>query len=271
MKYPNHIRLPQSTAAAILAFLIAGTAAGSAAIIYENNFNSPTYSTGNLTGQDAWVTFLDGTSTVINGTGINTSQVVGNSSTLTSGNSGGFQPVSLSLTGATTGSFSVDMFRSNAAPTFGAGFGSSANGNQGIAITQNSSNILYRPGVAGGTNVWITDIAGNFFQTANNSWYRITYNLDFTNNQITSAFATNLTAATAATQLYFGANIATQAYTVDEILWDRALFRTALSTSNTIGIDNIQLTAVPEPSIFGLLASVLALAIAASRRRLPLA
>jgi hypothetical protein len=248
--------------------------------IYLENFNSPTYNTGNLSSQNSWGNFLDGSSRIFSNTQANSglvsaSQFAGNSSVLsgTSSGTGATKTVSLELGNVTAASFSVDLFRSGASPTYGAGFGSSSGAGrfEGVSILQNSSNIQFRSGVASGANaIFMTDVNGNSINTSNNCWTRVTFNLDFTNNVITSAYIQNLSSGSTSTQIYFGANTPTMAYTIDESTWDRIALRTGYSGANEVGIDNITLTAtsvIPEPSSFASIAGLMTAGFALMRRR----
>jgi hypothetical protein len=231
------------------AVVAAACASQAAEVIYSNNFEAPSYTTGDLDGQDSWVAnmYKSVSAQVVNGTGINTSQVLGKSTSATSAG-GVSQAVSLGLGSYTSGSFSVDFYRSGLAPaTVYAGFGNPADRNLGIAAQLNGQTFWYRDGVTTGTALVLYDRAANTFKVADNSWYRLTFNLDFVNNEITSVFAQNLTTGSAAVQLYFDSNatVANHAYVADETLWGHAYVRTGLSKDNTTFIDNITLTRTP--------------------------
>jgi hypothetical protein len=238
----------------IASVVIAAAFASQASLIYSNGFE---YTTGALTGQDSWVSWLGGTVQVTNGTGVNTSQVLGRSlSSITT--NGASKAVSLGLGSYNSGTFSVDFYRGLAGTTthsMYAGFGSSTNNSSGIALRGTSSNIEFRDGAGTGTSVLLYEAANDSIITAYQAWHRITMNLNFQNNLITGVYIQNLTTPGPATQLYFdsAATVATRTYLVDETFWNTAYIRTGKSTDNVHFIDNMSITAIPEPATIGML------------------
>jgi hypothetical protein len=237
-----------------LAAVAAACTSQAAGVIYSNGFE---YTTGALTGQDSWASFLGGTVQVTSGVGTNTSQVLGKStSTNTAGDAS--RTVSLGLGAYNTGTFSVDFYRGSGGTTVHsmyAGFGSSTNASSGIALRGTSANIEYRDGAGTGTSVLLYDAPGDSVITANGAWHRITMNLNFQSNLITGVYIQNLTTPGPATQLYFdsAATVATKTYLVDETFWNTAYIRTGKSTDNLHFIDNMSITAIPEPATIGML------------------
>jgi hypothetical protein len=223
------------------------TSQAASSVIYSNGFESG-YTTGaQLKGQDFWADLLFAASpTVIKGTGINTSQVIGNS-TAANANSGVKKTVALDFAGATTGSFSFDLYRNgNIGGYMGVSIGSSGSKGNGIGVYGLSNVLKFRDSVGAGTIVALTDINGANVLTVNGAWSRITLNIDFANNQIISAFLTNLTTPGPATQLYFGAGNATKTYSTDESTWNQVQVRTDSSEDPTAYIDNILLVGLEE-------------------------
>jgi hypothetical protein len=220
-------------------------------VVYSNGFESG-YTAGALTGQDSWATFLGGTVPVASGVGVNTSQVLGQSTSATTAG-GAIRTVSLGLGAYNTGTFSVDFYRGSGGTTthtMYAGFGYSVSNSGGVAFMATSANIYYRPGVSAGTTVLMFEAAGDSTITAIGAWERLTMNLDFQNNLITSVYIQNLTTLAPARQLFFdsAATVATQTYLVDETSWNTAYIRTGKSTDNPHFIDNMSLTG-PERKI----------------------
>jgi hypothetical protein len=90
-------------------------------------------------------------------------------------------------------------------------------------------------------------------------WYNITANFTLTNNTITDVWLKNLTDGGSAVQLYFGTNIATRVYTTDsgdESTWNTVSLRLPKAVTNggfIRQIDNIQVSAIPEPATIGML------------------
>ncbi len=233
-------------ASAVVAVACASQAASD--VVYSNGFESG-YTAGALTGQDSWATFLGGTVPVASGVGVNTSQVLGQSTSATTAG-GASRTVSLGLGAYKTGTFSVDFYRGSGGSTVHSmyvGFGSSADRSSGIALRGTSANIMFRDGVGTGTEVLMFEAAGDSTITALNAWHRLTMNLDFQNNLITGVYIQNLTTPGPARQLYFdsAATVATKTYLVDETSWDRAYIRTGKSTDNLHFMDNISLTGTP--------------------------
>jgi hypothetical protein len=225
------------------------TSQAASSVIYSNGFESG-YVNGALLGQDSWAAYLTASPTVTNGTGVNTSKVIGNSTnttTIATTTTGVKKTVALDFAGATTGSFSIDIYRNgNISGYMGASIGASTNSGNGIGVYAASNVLKYRDSVGGGTIVALTDINGNNVLTVNGAWSRITLNLDFANNQITSAWLTNLTTPGAPTQLYFGAGNATKTYLNDESSWNQLQVRTDGYGAIPAYLDNI-LLAGPEP------------------------
>jgi hypothetical protein len=231
----------KSIGIALVAILVAGVS--QASLIYSNGFE---YTTGALTGQGSWASFLSGTVQVTNGAGVNTSQVLGKSTSATT-LGGASNNVSLGLGAYNTGTFSVDFYRGSGGTTTHSmyvGFGSSTNNSSGIALRGTSANIAFRDGAGTGTEVLMHDAVNDSTITALNAWERLTMTLDFQNNLITGVYIQNLTTPAPARQLYFdsAATVATKTYLVDETSWDRAYIRTGKSTDNLHFMDNISLT-----------------------------
>lgn len=227
------------------AVVAAACASQAVDVIYSNDFESLT--AGNLAGQGSWRKSLDSSPVVTTGTGINTSQVIGNS-TVASGSVGAKETVpgigETLAKGATTGAFTIDFYRENACPKFlGASIGKAGNFGHGVGLYQESNVLHFREAVDHGKDILLTKVDGTSFGTANKAWYRVTYNLDFVKNQITSVFAENLTTPGPATQLYFGAGNATYTYADEESTWDKVVIRSGVSTNNIAYLDNISLTA----------------------------
>jgi hypothetical protein len=217
--------------------------------VYSNGFE---YTTGALTGQGSWASFLSGTVQVTNGAGVNTSQVLGKSTSATTAG-GASNNVTLGLGAYNTGTFSVDFYRASGGSTVHsmyAGFGSSTNASSGIALRGTSANIAFRDGAGTGTEVLLYEAASDSTITALNAWERLTMTLDFQNNLITGVYIQNLTTPAPARQLYFdsAATVATRTYLVDETFWNTAYIRTGKSTDNVHFIDNMSLTG-PERKI----------------------
>jgi hypothetical protein len=243
----------KSIGIALVAILVAGVS--QATLVYSNDFES--YTAGNLVGQDSWATSGGAPSPrVTTGVGSNTSKVLGaTTSTVTIANAS--RNVSLGLGSYTSGTFSVDFYRGAGTPEqqMYAGFGYSVSNSGGVAFYATSANIYYRPGASAGTSVLMYDAVNDSTITAINAWERLTMNLDFQNNQITSVYIQNLTTPAPARQLFFNsaATVATQTYLVDETNWDRAYARTGLSTQREHYMDNLSLSAIPEPATIGML------------------
>jgi hypothetical protein len=238
----------KSIGIALVAILVAGVSR--ADLIYSNGFE---YTTGALTGQGSWASYLSGTVQVTNGVGVNTSQVLGKSTSATTAG-GASNNVSLGLSAYKTGSFSVDFYRTSGGGTTThtnyAGFGYSVSNSGGVAVMSTSANIYYRPGAGTGTSVLMYEALNDSTITAIGAWERLTMNLDFQNNLITSVYIQNLTTLAPARQLFFdsAATVATQTYLVDETSWNTAYIRTGKSTDNPHFIDNMSLTG-PERKI----------------------
>jgi hypothetical protein len=267
------------TLASVILFSSIGLSCVQSQTIYLEDFNS--YNSDNLSGQNSWSALLGNSSRIFSNTTatqalpaiVPASNFAGNSTATSGLNSGAIKTISMSLGGATAASFSVDLFRSGPSPAFGAGFGSSTGlgGFEGVSILQQNSNIYFRSGVASGANpMLMTDSLGNSIQTANNTWNRVTFNLDFASNTITSAFIENLSIGSPSTQIYFGAGNQSMSYSFDESTWNRIAIRSGIAGSNEVGIDNIRLTAtsaIPEPSTYASIAGLMIGVFAAMRRR----
>jgi hypothetical protein len=243
----------KSIGIALVAILVAGVS--QATLVYSNDFES--YTAGNLVGQDSWATSGGAPSPrVTTGVGSNTSKVLGaTTSTATTANA--YQDVSLGLGSYTSGTFSVDFYRGAGGTTthkMYAGFGYSVSNSSGIAIYSTSGNLQIRDGASTGTFYTLRDSAGATVVTDFAKWMRVTVELDFQNNLITGVYAQNLESLVTK-QLYFDSSgqQATKSYLVDETNWDRAYARTGLSTDNVHFMDNLSLSAIPEPATIGML------------------
>ena len=261
----------KSTLLAIFTGLFAMSAA-SAAVVYSENFNS--YSTGNLTGQGSWTNspaFFSSVATVGNATtGVNTTNAAARGTGISA--AGAFAPVSLGLGSYTSGTFQMDVMKAPGTSTiYMAGFGVGST-STAFSFGLSSNTFLFRQGVAEGTSLSLYSAPSTLITTTDSSWYRITANIDFTgsNSTITGVTVQNLTTAGSPFTAYFNsaANQTTLALASDETTWDRAYVRVGASTETGIGyVDNLQFTAVPEPTTWALLAASLTTVMVLRRRR----
>jgi hypothetical protein len=268
-----------SKASIIATFALAGSLIANAQVVlFEENFNS--MSNGTLSGQGGWTLGTTNSPSIVTGPGAfspaNTSKVVRNSTSATTGNTWANYALTPSFGANTTGVLSVDLGRGGASANStitGVSFtnNGSATGVGGVGFGLLSTQLKFlQNGVSTAGNTLMTDISGTSFSASPNIWYRLEANLNFTTNTITSVFVTNLSTS-ATSQVYFGAGNATMSYSTDEVNWNRVIIRTGLSTETIAYLDNISLTAVPEPSAVVLLCASLGIAacLFKARRRLP--
>ena len=227
----------------------------SAQVVYSENFNS--YSTGTpLVGQGGWSNspvFFSSSADVVNGVGINTTPVAGNSSSST-GTSGAFDSVDFSsaFSGATGAIFTMDFLRAGTSGATEARAGFDVNNSStGFTFGLTAGVMQFRPGVAGGTQLSLFSAPSVTLIATVNQWYRYTVDIDFSGSAstITSVTVENLTLGTAPVTAYFD-SAATQtslALGTDEAAWNRAYVRTGNSSVSADYVDNITLTAIPEP------------------------
>lgn len=254
---------------AIAGLVSLGVGAAQAALVQEE-FDS--YSNGDLGGQGGWAANPDAATysqaQVIDGTGVNTSKVISN----TTDTKAGFMTkgVSLDWTSYDTAVLSIDIYRgSGSSIGTWAGF-YTAGTMRGYGIRVETAAIAFRSGATGGDRSYHTDIDGNDINIQNDKWYRISYEFSPADNQITKAMLYNLTDG-GATQLYFGAITwgntvtATEGYTPEStanpLNWNQMVVLTGRSTAGTVMFDNISV--IPEPATIGmmLLGSIGALAL----------
>jgi hypothetical protein len=232
----------------IMVLVCVAALSAKASVIYTENFE--TYNTGvTLNAQGSWT--AAGNPKVIQGVGTNTTKVVSNGTT----DNIATNAITLSWGANTKGSLSFDTYIGGTANNVGyVGIGKGTTNYLGFYM--NTTSLQYRPGSGAGGMTAMVNGSGTTTALATGKWYNITANFTLADNTITDVWLTNLTDGGAAVQQYFGAGNATRVYTEagDEAGWNTVLLRLGADTSgNTRMIDNIQVSAIPEPATIGML------------------
>ena len=232
----------------IMVLVCVAALSAKASVIYTENFE--TYNTGvTLNAQGSWT--AAGDPQVIQGVGTNTTKVLSNGTAISTPS----KAITLSWGANTMGSLSFDTYFGGTTANVGyVGIGKGTTNYLGFYLTGNT--ITFRPGAAAGDQTTMVNGSGVSTVVATGKWYNVTANFTLTNNTITDVWLTNQTDGGAAVQLYFGAaGNATRVYTEagDEAGWTTAMLRLPASTSSIRMIDNIQVSAIPEPATIGML------------------
>jgi hypothetical protein len=247
-------------------------------ILLNENFNS--FNVGNLDGQGGFdkLNAAHGSIQVGNGPAnfdpANTTRVVTNaggtgSEVRTAARSVGFGFEN--FTSATFGfDFAVDGIATFTGVSIGGNSVGAINVVDGVGFTTSSSvgvkTLNFRRLVLSGDQITMTDISGTNFTYDNNVWYRLEANIDLVAGQISSVFVTNLE-TTAVSQLYFGAGNASLDLDIASADFSRVAIRvTNDSAGNKAYVDNILVTAIPEPATYVMLLGLFAGIFVAYRR-----
>ena len=145
----------------------------------------------------------------------------------------------------TTATFSIDVRKSisgGAAFALG-GLVDTGTSSLGLVLGLSTTKLVFREGLTTGTVINLTDVTGVEIVTSTNTWYRVKAEINVTTSTISSVTLQNLTAGTAAEQVYFGSGVATRTLPSAVANWNQARIRVATSaTATQTWVDNIVLT-----------------------------